>query len=39
VLFAHRVNGQRMKGTGRAYLPYPTQIHGLEAICALDPAA
>lgn len=34
VLFSHRI-----KGTARAYLPYPTQIHGLEAICALDPAA
>jgi type IV secretion system protein VirD4 len=34
VLFSHRI-----KGTARAYLPYPTEIHGLEAICALDPSA
>jgi type IV secretion system protein VirD4 len=34
VLFSHRI-----KGTARAYLPYPTEIKGLEAICALDPAA
>jgi type IV secretion system protein VirD4 len=34
VLFSHRI-----KGTARAWLPYPTQMPGLEAICALDPAA
>jgi hypothetical protein len=39
VLFAHRINGRRSKGTARAYLPYPTEIRGLEAICARDPAA
>jgi type IV secretion system protein VirD4 len=33
VLFSHRI-----KGTARAYLPFPTEIHGLEKICALDPA-
>jgi type IV secretion system protein VirD4 len=39
LIFAHTINGKRSKGAARAYLPYPTQIHGLEAICALDPAA
>jgi type IV secretion system protein VirD4 len=34
VLFSHRV-----KGTARAYLPFPTEIPSLKAICALDPAA
>jgi hypothetical protein len=29
VLFSHRI-----KGTARAYLPFPTEIKGLEAICA-----
>lgn len=39
LIFAHSLNGQRVKGTVRSYLPFPTEIHGLEAICALDPAA
>jgi hypothetical protein len=34
VLFSHHI-----KGTARAYLPFPTEIPGMEAICALDPAA
>jgi type IV secretion system protein VirD4 len=34
VLFSHRI-----KGTARAYLPFPTEIKGLEAVCALDPSA
>ena len=34
VLFSHRI-----KGTVRAYLPFPTEIPGMQAICALDPAA
>ena len=34
VLFSHKI-----KGTARAFCPYPTQIPGMEAICALDPAA
>jgi hypothetical protein len=38
VAFAHRLNGKRSKGTVRAYLPFPTEIQGLEAICKLDPA-
>jgi type IV secretion system protein VirD4 len=33
VLFSHRI-----KGTARAYLPFPTEIPGMEAICALDPS-
>ena len=39
VTFAHRLNGKRSKGTVRAYLPYPTEIPGLQAICKLDPSA
>jgi type IV secretion system protein VirD4 len=34
VLFSHRI-----KGTARAYLPYPTQLSNMQAIMALDPAA
>jgi hypothetical protein len=34
VLFSHHI-----KGTARAYLPFPTQIPGMEKICALDPAS
>lgn len=34
LVFSHHI-----KGTGRAYLPYPTEIPGLEKICALDPSA
>jgi hypothetical protein len=33
VLFSHRI-----KGTARAYLPFPTEIPALQSICALDPA-
>ena len=33
VLFSHHI-----KGTARAYLPFPTEIPGMEAICALDPS-
>lgn len=34
VLFSDRFEGR----VARAYLPYPTEIHGLEAICGLDPS-
>jgi type IV secretion system protein VirD4 len=34
VLFSHRI-----KGTARAYLPFPSQLPGMQAIMALDPAA
>jgi hypothetical protein len=34
VLFSHRI-----KGTARAYLPFPTEMRSLKAICALDFAA
>ncbi|MGE4046478.1 MAG: type IV secretory system conjugative DNA transfer family protein [Acetobacteraceae bacterium] len=34
VLFSHHI-----KGTARAYLPYPTQIPGMQDIMALDPSA
>jgi type IV secretion system protein VirD4 len=33
VLFSHHI-----KGTARAYLPFPPEMKGMEAICALDPA-
>ena len=29
----------RIKGTARAYLPYPTQLPFMQAIMALDPSA
>jgi len=33
------VFSDRFEGTARAYLPFPTEIPSLKAICALDPSA